>query len=90
VLGTFGGLVLAIVNPELLDSLGQAAIGIAETAQELLQRAFEAVSGALSGIQEKVPRASAEGGLNPIIGMLARVALVFVWGWLLATLLSII
>ncbi|WP_168168708.1 hypothetical protein [Methanopyrus sp. SNP6] len=91
VLGTFGGLALSIVNPELLSSLGQAAIGIAEITLELLQGAFEAVSGALSGmgILEKVSGASAEGDLSPVIGILARAALVFVWGLLLATLLSI-
>ncbi|WP_456482123.1 hypothetical protein [Methanopyrus sp.] len=94
VLGTFGGLILAVVNPEwlgsLASSLGPVVSGIARTSQELLQRALEIASKALSGILKGVSGASAEGDLGPVIETLARAALVFTWGWLLATLLSII
>ncbi|WP_457619965.1 hypothetical protein [Methanopyrus sp.] len=90
ILGAFGGLVLAAVNPELLDSLGQAAIKIAETASELLQKAFEAASGIISGVLKDVSKVSTGSDLGPAIGVLARLAIVFVWGWMLATLLSVI
>ncbi|WP_457614331.1 hypothetical protein [Methanopyrus sp.] len=90
VLGAFGGLILAIVNPGLLDSLERAAIETGEAAVKLLQEAFETTSEVLSNVLRNVPGVSVKGDLEPVIGTLARLTLVFVWGWILATLLSTI